>query len=308
MATPAAPSTVADSPIDEALAKLMGTKGPLSKTTGTNPIGYDPTQTFRPEGDTLNISNLGGSGVSTPEQWTHEIQLANLAQQSAQQEYQKQAAAQEFAYKTAQDIIANQRAAQQLGIQQAEASRAKALAPAQLQAAQLGNEQTRQAMGVQAQQLALQKQQQELSNYEKLGILPSALVNQTNQAAKAGYAPMPAQYAANAQKLVSYGLSPSDAYYYGFQAPRGNIGSSPYGANLIFPGSRNQGQAYYGAWQSPSQQATQAQEYAMQSNRAIGSGVNQNAVNQAYLNAIGANPNTGYAINYSGVGPQYFAR
>jgi hypothetical protein len=145
MAETTAPST---SPIDEALAKLMGTKGPLSKTAGSNPIGYDPSQTFRPTGDTLNISNLGGSGVSTPEQWTHEIQLANLAQQSAQQEYTKQAAAQEFAYKTAQDILANQRASQQLGMQRAEAGRAAALAPAQLQAAQLANRQTQQAMGL----------------------------------------------------------------------------------------------------------------------------------------------------------------
>jgi hypothetical protein len=157
MAATSAPSTVADSPIDEALAKLMGTKGPLSKTAGTNPIGYDPNQTFRPTGDTLNISNLGGSGVSTPEEWTHEIQLANLAQQSAQQEYTKQAAAREFAYKAAQDVLANQRSAAQLGMQQAEAQRARALGPAQLQAAQLGNEQTRQAMAVQAQQLAIQQ-------------------------------------------------------------------------------------------------------------------------------------------------------
>lgn len=125
----AAPSI---SPLDASLQKILG-QTPASKTTGTQtPVQYDPNATFRPTGDVINLSSVPGTGATTPEQWTHEIQLENLRREALQTEFEQRQKTEEAA-----------RAAAQLQLQQSEEARRATEAQQQFGLAQAGE--TRQA-------------------------------------------------------------------------------------------------------------------------------------------------------------------
>lgn len=125
----AAPSI---SPLDASLQKILG-QTPVSKATGTQvPVQYDPNATFRPSGDVINLSSVPGTGVTTPEQWTHEIQLENLRREALQTEFEQRTKTEEAA-----------RAAAQLELQKSEEARRAMEAQQQFGLAQAGE--TRQA-------------------------------------------------------------------------------------------------------------------------------------------------------------------
>src|SRR4029077_6774720 len=102
-------------------------------------IGYTPYSAApsQPVGDTVTINAQPGTGATQAETWTHESQLGSALQTSLEFEAQQRQKAEE-----------NARAEAQLAMSKAEASRQAALGGPPLQAAQLANQQTQQAMAL----------------------------------------------------------------------------------------------------------------------------------------------------------------
>src|SRR4029077_20485377 len=131
--------TASENPLDTALKKLMTTKTAKEAQDEMTGIGYTPYSAApsQPVGDTVTINAQPGTGATQAETWTHESQLGSALQTSLEFEAQQRQKAEE-----------NARAEAQLAMSKAEASRQAALGGPQLQAAQLANQQTQQAMAL----------------------------------------------------------------------------------------------------------------------------------------------------------------
>lgn len=150
-----------ESTLARSLAKITGS--PLSRSAGTSTgvIGYDPSQTFRPTGDVINISAAPGTGASTPETWAHEISLENLKREQLQFEFTQQQAALSQAMKEAEAARSAQAQAFSQGITSAQAGREAATAAQQAALAPYQLKQAQQSLSNAQYDTALKKAQAE---------------------------------------------------------------------------------------------------------------------------------------------------
>ena len=109
-----APSTVPANPLEDSLAKIMGTNTAAPATSASSLIGYDPSASFRqPEADVISIYGDPGTGATTAETWAQQNELARQAQEQL-----------EFEYQQSQDVLAQQLAQAEEARQAEEAARA----------------------------------------------------------------------------------------------------------------------------------------------------------------------------------------
>jgi hypothetical protein len=174
MPATAAPSTAPEeeNPLQASLNKIAG--GALSRDTGTSTgvISYDPTQSFRPTGDAINISASPGTGASTAETWSHEIALENLKKSQLEFEYQQQQNAIANALKQQEAARAAQAQTFSQGLQSAEAARSQAAAAQQAALAPVNLAAARQALATGAYDQMLKQAQARAAaaqTYQALG-------------------------------------------------------------------------------------------------------------------------------------------
>ena len=129
----AAPST-APTPLDESLTKFLGGSGAsklspnqvtYGSTVPSSNIGYDPNNQFRPQGDILTINAEPGTGASTAETWSHELELERQKQDALEFEFQQQQEADRLAQEAAELAITQAEEARQAGMYGYEAESAR---------------------------------------------------------------------------------------------------------------------------------------------------------------------------------------
>lgn len=126
--------STAPTPLDESLTKFLGGSGASAlspnqvtygSTVPSSEIGYDPNNQFRPQGDILTINAEPGTGASTAETWSHELELERQKQDALEFEFQQQQEANRQAEEAAALEIARAEEARQSGMYGYETESAK---------------------------------------------------------------------------------------------------------------------------------------------------------------------------------------